>query len=62
MIDSTPALRSLLDLTAENLNAEIYQSIRRLVDSEVAKAIGGMSPNPQKTIAEREGAADHRTA
>ena len=41
LIDSTPAFRAVMDQVENDLVASIAQSIRRVVETEVAKATGG---------------------
>jgi hypothetical protein len=47
-IESNPALKSLFDQSNDSLVAEITQTIRTFVDSEVSKATGGQVPKAEK--------------
>lgn len=47
-VESTPALKALMDQAGANLTAEIAQTIRAFVAGEVAKATGGMALQKDK--------------
>ena len=45
-IESTPALKALMDQAGDDLTAGVAKTIRTFVDGEVAKATGGIVPKP----------------
>ena len=48
LIDSTPAFRNVMDQVENDMVASIAQSIRRVVETEVAKVTGGYSLTSEK--------------
>ena len=53
-IDSTPALKAMFDQYENDLVGSIAQSIRRVVDVEVAKVTGGIVPGKAQAAAKAE--------
>jgi hypothetical protein len=53
-VDNTPALKALMEQSNNDLISGISQSIRNLVNQEVARVTGGMAPPKQATTAEKK--------
>jgi hypothetical protein len=53
-VENNPALKAMMDEASGNMIGEIAQSIRRVVESEIAKVTGGVVPGKAAAAAERE--------